>query len=92
MNLPACSYIQILAGMGDESARGMAALYTHVLQLDRNIRMPFLRAVLRSFDTAADLLTTGAATANLRQACSKRVVLKSHLRVYCVSMTRKCYG
>ena len=55
-------------GVSDASARGMGALYSHVLQPDRNIRMPFLKAVLRCFDTASDLLTMGAATANLRQA------------------------
>lgn len=45
----------------------MGALYSHVLQPDRNIRTPFLKAVLRCFDTASDLLTMGAATTNLRQ-------------------------
>lgn len=53
--------------MSEDSARGMAALYSQVLQLDRNIRTPFLRAVMRCFDTASDLLTSGAATADLRQ-------------------------
>ena len=57
------------AGHTHEAGRGTANLYQHLLQSDRNLRWPFLRTLIRCFDTASDLLTAGAATADLRLVC-----------------------
>lgn len=54
-----------LAGFTNEAGRGMAALYSLLLQPDRDLRWPFMRTLIRCFDTASDLLTSGAAEASL---------------------------
>ena len=53
-------------GLSEDAGRGMAALYTHLLQPDRNLRAQFLRILVRCFDTASDLLSTGGASADPR--------------------------
>jgi len=54
------------AGFSSEASRGMAALYLHLLQPDRSLRWPFMRTLIRCFDSASDLLTPGAAPADPR--------------------------
>ena len=54
------------AGFSSEASRGMAALYLHLLQPDRSRRWPFMRTLIRCFDSASDLLTPGAAPADPR--------------------------
>ncbi|DBA96220.1 TPA: hypothetical protein ACH3X3_002417 [Trebouxia sp. C0006] len=53
-------------GFSSEASRGMAALYLHLLQPDRSLRWPFMRTLIRCFDSASDLLTPGAAPADPR--------------------------
>ena len=55
-------------GLSEDAGRGMAALYTQLLQPDRNLRAQFLSILMRCFDTASDLLSSGAASADPRYA------------------------
>ena len=71
------------AGHTHEAGRGTANLYQHLLQSDRNLRWPFLRTLIRCFDTASDLLTAGAATADLRLVCSLQWALGDLLLQTC---------
>ncbi|KAA6428703.1 MAG: nipped-B -like [Trebouxia sp. A1-2] len=61
--LPGQSPVQ---GFSNEASRGMAAVYLHLLQPDRSLRWPFMRTLIRCFDSASDLLTRGAAPADPR--------------------------
>ncbi len=68
------------AGFSSEVSRGMAALYLHLLQPDRSLRWPFMRTLIRCFDSASDLLTPGAAPADPRSVkapchCTGAVVI-----------------
>ena len=53
-------------GLSEDAGRGMAALYAQLLQPDRNLRASFLRILVRCFDTASDLLSPGASSADPR--------------------------
>lgn len=57
-------------GWSEDASRGMAALYTQLLQPDRMLRASFLRILMRCFDSASDLLSPGAASADPRYAYS----------------------
>lgn len=56
------------AGFSSEASRGIAALYQHLLQPDRSLRWPFMRTLIRCFDSASDLLTPGAPPDDPRSA------------------------
>lgn len=60
------------AGFSNEASRGMAAVYLHLLQPDRSLRWPFMRTLIRCFDSASDLLTRGAAPADPRSVKASR--------------------
>ena len=55
-------------GFSSDAGRRVAALYSQLLQPDRNLRNSFLRLVARCFDTASDLLTPATATSDPRSA------------------------
>ena len=68
---PLHTVLLVPAGASQEVILGFKSLYSSLVQLDRNLKVSFLKALLHPFTAASDLNTSGASRSDTRSAaCS----------------------